>query len=105
MIDLDPSSPWGYERERATLHKVGDYDSAIKQIPNKMKRMIALDQVSICKSISRIPEVICADLKIKHTDPRVRAERHFVVGPPVEALFSKDRSVGFVYGIVSQNGI
>ena len=60
---------------------------------------------SMCKSISRIPEVICADLKIEHTNLRVCVELHFVVGPPVEALFSKDRSVGFVYGIVGQNGI
>ena len=88
-----------------TLHKAGDYNSATKQMPNKMKRMIALDQVSMCKSISRIPEVIYADLKIEHTDFRVRVELRFVVGPPVEALFSKDRSVGFVYGIVGQNGI
>ena len=59
----------------------------------------------MCKSTSKVPEAVCVDLKIEHSDLRVCVELHFVVGPSVEALFSKDRSVGFVYGIVGQNGI
>ena len=27
---LDPSSPWGYERKHAVLHRVGRYDDAIR---------------------------------------------------------------------------
>jgi hypothetical protein len=26
---LDPSSPWGYERKHAALHRAGRYDAAI----------------------------------------------------------------------------
>ena len=29
MIELDPSSPCGYELKHATLHKTGDYDNAL----------------------------------------------------------------------------
>ena len=29
MIELDPSSPWGYERKHAALHRAGRYDDAI----------------------------------------------------------------------------
>ena len=29
MIELDPLSPWGYERKHAALHKAGRYDDAI----------------------------------------------------------------------------
>ena len=29
MIELDPSSPWGYERKHAALHSAGRYDDAI----------------------------------------------------------------------------
>ena len=52
-------------------------------MPNKMKRMVVLDQVSMCKCISRTPQG--ADLKIEHTDLQVRIEFHFFVDPPVEA--------------------
>ena len=29
VITLDPSSPWGYERKHAALHRAGRYDDAI----------------------------------------------------------------------------
>jgi tetratricopeptide (TPR) repeat protein len=29
VIALDPSSPWGYERKHAALHRAGRYDDAI----------------------------------------------------------------------------
>jgi hypothetical protein len=29
VIELDPSSPWGYERKHAALHRAGRYDDAI----------------------------------------------------------------------------
>ena len=29
MIELNPSSPWGYKLKHAALHKAGDYDNAV----------------------------------------------------------------------------
>ena len=29
VIELDPLSPWGYERKHAALHNAGDYENAI----------------------------------------------------------------------------
>ena len=39
MIELGPSSPWGYERKYAALHKVGDYDGAISAFQEMLSRM------------------------------------------------------------------
>ena len=39
MIELDPSSPWGYERKRAALHEAGDYDSAISAFQEMLSKM------------------------------------------------------------------
>ena len=39
MIELDPSSPWGYERKHAALHKAGDYDSAISAFQEMLSKM------------------------------------------------------------------
>ena len=39
MIELDPSSPWGYERKHAVLHKVGDYDDAISAFQEMLSKM------------------------------------------------------------------
>ena len=39
MIELDPSSPWGYETKHAALHKVGDYDNAIAAFKEMLSKM------------------------------------------------------------------
>ena len=39
MIELDPSSPWGYERKHAALHKAGDYDSAISAFQEMLSKV------------------------------------------------------------------
>ena len=39
MIELDPSSPWGYESKHAALHKAGDYDSAIGAFQEMLSKM------------------------------------------------------------------
>lgn len=39
VIKLDPSSPWGYERKHAALHKEGEYDDAIKAFETMLSKM------------------------------------------------------------------
>ena len=39
MIELDPSSPWGYERKHVALHKAGDYDNAIGAFQQMLLKM------------------------------------------------------------------
>ena len=39
MIELDRSSPWGYERKYAALHEAGDYDSAISAFEEMLSKM------------------------------------------------------------------
>ena len=39
MIELDPSSPWGYERKHAALHKAGLYDDAIGTFETMLLRI------------------------------------------------------------------
>ena len=39
MIELDPLSPWGYERKHAALHKAGDYENAIEAFEAMLSRM------------------------------------------------------------------
>ena len=39
VIELDPSSPWGYKRKHAALHKAGDYDSAISAFQEMLSKM------------------------------------------------------------------
>lgn len=36
---LDPSSPWGYERRHAALHKAGDYRNAIDAFEVMLSKM------------------------------------------------------------------
>ena len=38
-IALDPSSPWGYERKHAALHKAGDYENAIKAFETMFSKL------------------------------------------------------------------
>ncbi|KAF8126560.1 hypothetical protein EV363DRAFT_1434140 [Boletus edulis] len=39
VIDLDPSSPWGYERKHAALHKAGDYANAINAFETMLSKI------------------------------------------------------------------
>ena len=39
VIKLDPSSPWGYERKHAALHKAGQYDDAIGAFEMMLSKM------------------------------------------------------------------
>ena len=39
MIELDPTSPWGYERKRAALHRAGRYDDAIATFETMLLQM------------------------------------------------------------------
>ena len=36
---LDPSSPWGYERKHAALHKAGRYDDAISAFETMLSKI------------------------------------------------------------------
>ncbi|KAF8547675.1 hypothetical protein OG21DRAFT_859147 [Imleria badia] len=39
LITLDPSSPWGYERKHAALHRAGRYDDAISTFETMLSKM------------------------------------------------------------------
>ncbi|KAF8415449.1 hypothetical protein L210DRAFT_3637217 [Boletus edulis BED1] len=39
VIELDPSSPWGYERKHAALHKAGDYENAVNAFEAMLSKM------------------------------------------------------------------
>ncbi|KAF8129224.1 hypothetical protein EV363DRAFT_1338119 [Boletus edulis] len=39
VIELDPSSPWGYERKHAALHKAGDYANAINAFETMLSKI------------------------------------------------------------------
>ena len=39
MIELDPLSPWGYERKHAALHEAGCYQDAINAFEVMLLRM------------------------------------------------------------------
>ncbi|KAF8129238.1 hypothetical protein EV363DRAFT_1432643 [Boletus edulis] len=39
VIDHDPSSPWGYERKHAALHKAGDYANAINAFETMLSKI------------------------------------------------------------------
>ncbi|KAF8431326.1 hypothetical protein L210DRAFT_3487764 [Boletus edulis BED1] len=39
VIELNPSSPWGYERKHAALHKAGDYDNAVNAFETMLSKM------------------------------------------------------------------
>ncbi|KAN0101238.1 hypothetical protein V8E55_001222 [Tylopilus felleus] len=47
VIELDPLSPWGYERKHAALHKAGCYQDAINAFEAMLSRM----------SLSSVPEI------------------------------------------------
>ena len=38
-IELDPLSPWGYERKHAALHEAGDYENAINAFEAMLSNM------------------------------------------------------------------
>ena len=40
VITLDPSSPWGYERKHAALHRAGRYDDAISMFETMFLKML-----------------------------------------------------------------
>ena len=39
VIELDPSSPWGYERKHAALHGAGDYENALNAFEAMLSKM------------------------------------------------------------------
>ncbi|KAF8129259.1 hypothetical protein EV363DRAFT_1220403 [Boletus edulis] len=39
-IELDPSSPWGYERKHAALHRAGDYANAINAFETMLSKIL-----------------------------------------------------------------
>ena len=39
VIELDPLSPWGYERKHAALHKAGDYENAINAFETMLSKV------------------------------------------------------------------
>ena len=39
VIELDPLSPWGYERKHAALHKAGHYESAVTAFEAMLSKM------------------------------------------------------------------
>ena len=39
VIELDPLSPWGYERKHAALHKKGDYQGAVSAYEEMLSTM------------------------------------------------------------------
>jgi len=46
VIEVDPSSPWGYESRHAALHRAGDYENAIdafEATPLKMPQLSDLE--------------------------------------------------------------
>ena len=47
MIELDPLSPWGYERKHAALHKAGDYENAINAFEAMLMVMPQLSDLEI----------------------------------------------------------
>ncbi|KAN0087985.1 hypothetical protein V8E55_006606 [Tylopilus felleus] len=48
VIELDPLSPWGYERKHAALHKAGDYQSAVNAFEAMLSRMSESCDPQIC---------------------------------------------------------
>jgi hypothetical protein len=47
VIELDPLSPWGYERRHAALHKAGDYENAINAFEAMLLKMSQLSILHI----------------------------------------------------------
>lgn len=39
VVELDPSSPWGYERKHAALHQAGDYKNSINAFETMLSTM------------------------------------------------------------------
>ncbi|KAF8125299.1 hypothetical protein EV363DRAFT_1351316 [Boletus edulis] len=48
-IELDPSSPWGYERKHAALHKAGDYENAVNAFEAMLSKMSQSTDLGIRK--------------------------------------------------------
>ena len=40
VVELDPLSPWGYERRHAALHKAGEYQNAVNAFEEMLSRHI-----------------------------------------------------------------
>ncbi|KAF8415077.1 hypothetical protein L210DRAFT_2760275 [Boletus edulis BED1] len=49
VIELNPSSPWGYERKHAALHKARDYESATCAFEAMLSKMSQSFDPEICK--------------------------------------------------------
>ena len=45
VIELDPLSPWGYERKHAALHKAEDYENAINAFEDMLSKMSQLSDL------------------------------------------------------------
>ena len=47
VIQLDPLSPWGYERKHAALHEAGDYKNAFDAFEAMRSRMLESSDAEI----------------------------------------------------------
>ena len=88
MIELDPSSPWGYELKHATLHKAGNYDNvllAFEGISSShliQRFVVSFILVTIIKAIRlRRPAERCKRYKTASRIRAVEDERQAVVRP------------------------
>ena len=52
-IELNPSSPWGYEMKHAALHKAGDHENAIAAFETMLSQLT--DQETGGESVDIIP--------------------------------------------------
>ena len=59
VIKLDPSSPWGYERKHAALHKTGDYDGAIGAFHEMLLKIEQSLDPDICRESALVVTIIC----------------------------------------------
>ena len=60
VIELDPLSPWGYERKHAALHDAGDYDNATDAFMTMLSKMADSPDPEIrSKSINIVLRFFC----------------------------------------------
>ncbi|KAF8126554.1 hypothetical protein EV363DRAFT_1347847 [Boletus edulis] len=52
VIELDPSSPWGYERKHEALHKAGDYANAINAFETMLSKISQIFDIMLHLYIS-----------------------------------------------------
>ena len=59
VIELDPLSPWGYERKHAALHKAGDYENAINAFETMLSKVSQSSDLEIRgEGVDIIPKFI-----------------------------------------------